>query len=524
MKTAEQAKLGYFRSIFWPFYRSELKLVIPMLLILFLTCFNYSILRNLKDVLVVTAKSSGGAVIPFIKVWAMLPMAVLSAYAFTKLSNRFSQEKVYYIMVWGFLIAYGIFGFILYPMRERLELVGFARFLETILPSGAQGFISMIRHWSFTMFYVMCELWSSIVLTVLFWGFANEITKVKDARRYYSIFSVVSSFSAVIAGLSGRYFSSLEYNPSLPFGSDAFEQTIMEVVLAVCIVGLCIMGVFWWLNRHVLNSPDYIDLHRSNHAIRIKKKQSLRDSFSFLAKSKYLICIAIIVVAYNLTINLVEVVWKDQLKNLYPNRDDYFIYLSNVTILLGIVSSAASFFIGKVIGRAGWTKTAMITPFVLLVTSLGFFGFLFYRQFMVDTTLYFMGMTPLAMAVMFGGAQNCLCKSAKYSVFDSTKEMAFIPLDHETKLKGKAAIDGVGSRLGKSGGAVIHQALLLIFSSLTQSAPYVAGILMGVIFVWFGAVKVLGVEFAKMAIEKNDTAEGITDRIEPEAEVQLAKT
>ncbi len=522
MKKTKQAEFGPIRSIFWPFYRHELKLVIPMMLMLFLTCFNYSILRNLKDVLVVTAKSSGGAVIPFIKVWAMLPMAVLSAYIFTKLSNRYSQEKVYYIMVWGFLIAYVTFGFILYPMRESLELVGVARFLETILPKGAHGFISMIRHWSFTMFYVMCELWSSIVLTVLFWGFANEITKVKDARRHYSILGVVSSISAVIAGLLGRYFSSLEYNPSLPFGNDAFEQTIMEVVLAVFVVGIFIMGSFWWLNKYVLNSPDYIDLHRSNRAFRIKEKQSLRDSFTFLAKSKYLICIAVIVVAYNLSINLVEVVWKDQLKNLYPSRDDYFIYLSNVTILLGIISSAASFFIGKIIGRIGWTKTALITPLVLLTTTLGFFGFLFYRQFMVDTAIYFMGMTPLALAVMFGGAQNCLSKSAKYSVFDSTKEMVFIPLDHETKLKGKAAIDGVGSRLGKSGGAVVHQALLLIFSSLTQSAPYVATILMGVIFVWFGAVKVLGLEFAKMALKKNDTSEGITDQIK--SKPQLAKS
>jgi len=515
MNSAQNPALGPIRSILWPVYRHELKVVIPMMLMLFLTCFNYSILKNLKDVMVVTAKNSGGEVIPFIKVWAMLPMAVLSAYVFTKLSNRYSQEKVYYIVIWGFLSVYALFGFVVYPMRESLELVGFANFLETILPAGARGFIAMVRHWTFTGFYVMCELWSSIVLTVLFWGFANEITKVRDARRWYSLLSVVASISAVIAGMMGKFFSNLEYNPLLPFGKNAWEQTTIEVVIAVLVVGFAIMATFWWLNRYVFNSPEYTDLHRPNKTFKIKKKQSLRESFSMLSKSKYLICIAILVVAYNLTINLVEVVWKDQLKMLYPDRGDYFIYLSNVTIILGIISAMISFFVGSIIARFGWTRTALVAPMIMAVTSLGFFGFLFFRDSFAEISMAVLGMTPLAVAVLFGGAQNCLSKAAKYSVFDSTKEMTFIPLDHETKLKGKAAIDGVASRFGKSGGSVIHQGLLLVCSSLTQSTPFVAIIMVGVVAVWFGAVKVLGVEFGKLALRNHDEAPGVTDQLEP---------
>ena len=108
-----------------------------------------------------------------------------------------------------------------------------------------------------------------------------------------------------------------------------------------------------------------------------------------------------------------------------------------------------------------------------------------------------MGTTPLALAVLLGSIQNCFTKAAKYSLFDTTKEMAFIPLTPELKLKGKAAIDGIGSRLGKSGGSLIHQGLLVLFGSLTLSTPYVAAILLGAIALWIVAVRNLGFQFAE---------------------------
>jgi len=91
-----------------------------MLFIMVLICFNYSILRNLKDSIVIP--SSGAEIIPFIKMWALLPMAILFTVIFTKLSNRYSQERVFYLMMSVFLGFYAIFGFILYPSETLFTL------------------------------------------------------------------------------------------------------------------------------------------------------------------------------------------------------------------------------------------------------------------------------------------------------------------------------------------------------------------------------------------------------------------
>jgi len=143
----------------------------------------------------------------------------------------------------------------------------------------------------------------------------------------------------------------------------------------------------------------------------------------------------------------------------------------------------------------GWTFTALITPGILLITSIGFFSVLY------GGTLFSAGIfsqafsSPLTLIVFFGSAQNCLSRASKYSVFDSTKEMSFIPLDHQSRVNGKAAIDGVGSRLGKSGGSLIIQSLLILFGSLTACTPFISIILFALIFVWIGAVRSLGKKF-----------------------------
>jgi len=491
----EAVEFSKWRAFFWPIHRFELKKFFPMLGMFFLIALNYNLLRTFKDSMVVTAPNSGAEAIPFIKVWAILPSAILLTFIFTRLANKFNREKVFYIMMFIFLAFFFIFTFVLFPLRDFLHPHALADQLQAYLPAGFKGLIAIFRNWTFTLFYVMCELWSTAIMTVLFWGFMNEVVSVSEAKRYYGLLMIGANASSIASGQLSVWLSNIGFNPALPYGTTRWDQSVLFLNCAIIASGILAIGIFRWLNTKVIKPTDHLPAHEQPE----KVKMSMRKNFSYLAKSKYLVCIAAIVLTYNLAFNLIEVVWKNQINTLYPDPSNFQSYMGQVTTATGIVATFTAIFItGNVIRRFSWTTSAMIPAAIVLLTGIGFFSFVLFQHSGLSTLAAFAGFSPMAFGLLLGSLQNIFTRASKYTFFDATKEIAFIPLSNESKLKGKAAIDGVGSRLGKSGGSVIHQGLLLFFTTVSASTPYVAVIFLGILVIWILSIISLGKQFDEL--------------------------
>lgn len=132
----------------------------------------------------VTAPKSGAEVIPFIKTYVNLPAAIGFTGIYASMTDRMDQQKVFYSCVIPFLAFFSLFALVVYPNRGFLHPHGLVDFLAAKLPLGFSAPLSIIRNWSFAVFYVMAEMWGSVVASLLFWGFANEVTTVDEAKKY----------------------------------------------------------------------------------------------------------------------------------------------------------------------------------------------------------------------------------------------------------------------------------------------------------------------------------------------------
>jgi AAA family ATP:ADP antiporter len=205
-------------------------------------------------------------------------------------------------------------------------------------------------------------------------------------------------------------------------------------------------------------------------------------------------------------ISLFEAIWKAEIKELLKITGDQTIsavIYGAQGIYGGIATIVLTLFFSAPIMNRGWRFAASFTPIVALVCTVVFFSFLYFQDSLGVITNMF-NTTPIMMAVMFGLANVVFIKSAKYILFDPTKERAYIPLDEESKVRGKAAVDGVGSRLGKSLGSFLLTMVLVPFfgDNLIVNVRYhVLFILIIILVGWLIAINKLSIKYNELTEE-----------------------
>ena len=494
MTTNEVVFTGW-RKIFCPVQNYEIKKVIPLALMMFCILFNYTILRDAKDGLIVTAPGSGAETINFLKLYGTLPFAIILMAFYAKISTIFSRPKLFYIMMAIFAIFFGLFGFVLFPMKNTLHassevLISWKKIMPRL-----QWFLPLIANWTYSLFYIFSELWGTIGVSVLFWQLANDITKVSEAKRFYPLFGLIGNVGLLCSGFM-LYKITDKYSHLDP--TTRWDISLKWIIVALMILFVITTFIYNWIRSYVMTD---IRLYNPEEKVIKKKKVKMGfvDGMKVVFSSSYLAYLAIMVIAYGVSINLVEVTWKSQMKLQFPDPAEYVKIMGIFSMTTGGTTIVLMIVGANILRRLGWFVGAIITPIVMLITGSLFFSFIVFKD---STTgiLATLNLTPVLMAVIIGWSQNVITKGAKYSLFDPTKEMSYIPLTSDLRIQGKAAVDGVGGRLGKSGGGIIQQIFLLSILGATQItiAPYIAIVLIGIVILWIYAVTNLNLKFQKL--------------------------
>lgn len=99
------------------------KKIFPLGFMLFFILFNYTILRDTKDVLVITAPNSGAEIIPFLKTYVNLPASIGFTFAYNALVNKMSPDKAFYVVMTSFISFFAAFAGIICELLNFISFV-----------------------------------------------------------------------------------------------------------------------------------------------------------------------------------------------------------------------------------------------------------------------------------------------------------------------------------------------------------------------------------------------------------------
>ena len=498
------SKYGKFLDYVWPIARCELPKFLTITLLMFCILGIQNLIRAMKDSVINTM--IGTETISFLKFWGVLTAAFLITIIYVKLVSVMKGENIFYLIMSVFIGFFLLFAFYLFPNHQSLHLdVDTAQSLVASYPN-FKWFILLLSNWSFSLFYVIAELWPNAIFALLFWQFINKITTVDESKRFYPLFGLLGQTGLYLSGQFLRNLPAMNayFTKLFVLKTSISVVSIQLVMTVVAVLGVIGLVSFWALNHRILDIST-----TENLQFRVKKNQmTLKESWKMVTESRYIRLVAILLICYGFAINLVEGPWKAEAAKIYQTPTEFAAFVGNYLSYTGILTIVFVLLGSNIVRKLGWMAAAIITPIMVLVTGLTFFLITNFDQIAMLMMASFSFTDPIMLAIIIGAIQNVLSKSSKYTLFDSTKEMSYVPLDEQLQTRGKAAADMIGVKLGKSSSALLQSMIFVILPAATYSSisPLLMCVFTVVCVIWIWAVVELNKEYKTACSDRSDQA------------------
>lgn len=448
-------EFGKIRSILWPIHGFELKKFLPMSFLMFAILFVYAAVRDLKDTFVQKYAVLGGTeLISALKLWFVFPSAILVVMLFSFLLSKFGMRKTFYIVSSFFAIFFFVFAWFLFPNVDKIHMSKATMVaMRESWPKFFYYIIPCLGNWSYTVFFILAETWGTLAIGSLFWFFANQITKHSEVKRFYALFSLIGNIGVYLSGTLIKEMSKTS--------GALFDKNVKILVSVSAIFCVITMMIYRYINKVVLTDPKLYDPSQ----VKPKKKKAkvgVLAGIKILASSKYLFLIFMLPISYGIGINLYEGVFKAQMRESFVGANDLTNMMGTLSQVTAIATIVLTFLSVNLLRKFSWKFNALVTPVMILVLGVVFFGLMLYKN---NGGTKFLGMDVPILAVWMGLFVDAIAKGIKYCLFDTTKSIAFRPLDPDTQAQGQGAVEVLGGRGGKAGGALITYLLLNLISA-----------------------------------------------------------
>jgi AAA family ATP:ADP antiporter len=120
--------------------------------------------------------------------------------------------------------------------------------LEESWPDSLEPIATLAENWIIVLVFIFGEMYGTIVLSLLFWGFANDICTVHEAKRFYPLISLIANVALVLLGILSHHLTNsgiilFVANESLKTNKDLFLQIALGTVI---VLGLVVAYIFKW--------------------------------------------------------------------------------------------------------------------------------------------------------------------------------------------------------------------------------------------------------------------------------------
>lgn len=378
---------------------------------------------------------------------ANIGVAMLAVVVFTALYNRFGSRRLIPTLCGIFAIA----------------LLGFAGAL-----SGG-GAPAPSVNWAF---YLFGDAWSTVWVTT-FWAYLTELTRSEQSKRLYGLIGT----GGVIGGLMAN-FTVWQYIENSGIGVLLAAAAMVTVVVAVIVLRLEMIArrpgaAIQRLGRDTANTADEKAAQNVNPVF---------DGARLVIASKYLLAIAMITFLYEINSQILDYQYSTAAEAL-QGAGGTQAFFGRVGTIVGIISVVTQLFlVSFIVRRFGITAALLVLPAAMAVAS----------------GIYFV--TPiLTTAALLTISDN----SFNYSIYQTAREMLYVPTSDDVKYKARAFINMLVQRVGK--GAAILMALG--FGAMANlPIRYLSILAFMVIVIWVGFAWYAGHRFEGLTTEEAPAA------------------